>query len=383
MDFSDAQTSSPVFEDRSFSDMNTMLKDTKINMWKSQYPGEQARVPDASPAYGWNMPGGSMYPPTQTTPYENPGGAYPSYGGQPYYPLYSVASNVTPSCPHSLPIRLPDGQQAPDRWYPSEQPGIPEKTNSQLEFKNDSGIKDGIYNVWLKSVENAAKSPTCCPHCADAEKQQPFFNVDGFVTHVLCTTCGARTNWSVGDGKTTPKSLVTDLTMLKPGDHIAWHRPCGIWHHAIVFDTYISPTYKQVEVVHYNAGIMKLSEGYVSIRREWLDVDVEDKNLYRIDYDSSTCFPPTTVMARACVRMQEANYNPFKNNCEHFARWCKTGHERSVQIERIPIRIGKAADKVANKIATQPWFQNAAAKIKVPDYMTNMKNKVHSFWKDI
>jgi hypothetical protein len=234
------------------------------------------------------------------------------------------------------------------------------------EVKSDSkqsSLYSAVEKMWLKSLADNSKVPDACQHCSDPDKQQSYFNEGGFVTHVLCTECGARTNWSVGDGKTTPKTLVTDLKMLQPGDHVAWHRPCAIWHHAIVFDT--KPKRAKIEVVQYNGSVVRYHGAFASVRREWLDVDVEEKNFYRIDYLPEEKFPADVVMSRALQRLDEAEYNPFKNNCEHFARWCKTGQNRCVQIERIPQRMLKAADKAVTTVSKQQWCKNAVAKLPV------------------
>lgn len=106
--------------------------------------------------------------------------------------------------------------------------------------------------------------------------------------------------------------------------------------------------------MHYNAGIKRLRyEGFVSIRREWVSWHVDDKNLYRFDYNPRARFPASITMARAQQRMQEARYNPFKNNCEHFARWCTTGQKRSVQMERIPLRLKKNIGRLAGTLFTR------------------------------
>jgi hypothetical protein len=39
-------------------------------------------------------------------------------------------------------------------------------------------------------------------------------------------------------------------------------------------------------------------------------------------------------LLRAQSRMNEAQYSPVSNNCEHFARWCTTGTSESRQVRR-------------------------------------------------
>lgn len=44
------------------------------------------------------------------------------------------------------------------------------------------------------------------------------------------------------------------------------------------------------------------------------------------------CDPDAIVVARARASVGRTGYHLFLNNCEHFATWCKTGHESSEQV---------------------------------------------------
>jgi Lecithin retinol acyltransferase len=136
------------------------------------------------------------------------------------------------------------------------------------------------------------------------------------------------------DDCTTTTQLVRSLADLQRGDHVTWKRSAGIWHHAIVVS--VDAVSGQLEVVHYNGSIIR-EEGqssFASIRREWVSVSLRSKDLYRVDYDNRLvkCFSPEVVVERAMSRVDEAEYNPLTHNCEHLARWCKTGQPRSIQV---------------------------------------------------
>jgi len=45
------------------------------------------------------------------------------------------------------------------------------------------------------------------------------------------------------------------------------------------------------------------------------------------------CLPPDEVVERAMSRIGEEEYDLVFNNCEHFARWCKTGDRKSEQVK--------------------------------------------------
>jgi hypothetical protein len=115
---------------------------------------------------------------------------------------------------------------------------------------------------------------------------------------------------------------------------VTWKRSAGIWHHAIVVN--VDAVTGQLEVVHYNGSVIR-DEGqssFASVRREWVSVSLRSRDLYRVDYDSRmvSCFSPEVVVQRAMSRINETEYNPLTHNCEHLARWCKTGQPRSVQV---------------------------------------------------
>lgn len=46
-------------------------------------------------------------------------------------------------------------------------------------------------------------------------------------------------------------------------------------------------------------------------------------------------YSPQDTIDRARIRVGEKKYNLIWNNCEHFAIWCKTGLNRSHQVERL------------------------------------------------
>jgi hypothetical protein len=89
-------------------------------------------------------------------------------------------------------------------------------------------------------------------------------------------------------------------------------------------------------MIHYNGAPKKLDGKLISVRLETEVVDAMDQELYRYEYDRS--FEPQEVIERAASRLGEANYGPSRN-CEHFARWCKTGEEKCFQVETVKHRL--------------------------------------------
>ncbi|MBF2008474.1 MAG: GUN4 domain-containing protein [Chlorogloeopsis fritschii C42_A2020_084] len=75
-------------------------------------------------------------------------------------------------------------------------------------------------------------------------------------------------------------------------------------------------------VIHYSEGI---------ICRTTIQQFSQGKEICRSPYEY--CDSPNLVMIRAKSRLGECNYDLIFNNCEHFATWCKTGHEESKQVK--------------------------------------------------
>jgi hypothetical protein len=134
--------------------------------------------------------------------------------------------------------------------------------------------------------------------------------------------------------------------MLEKADHIAWKRflPLRviIWHHAIVYE--VSPDENKLTVIHYSMApnCLPTRGHFTSIRRDELSVDAKNEHLYRVEYEAGSCLERDEVIARAKSREGETMYNLVTKNCEHFARWCKTGKEVSYQsisfIERVTLK---------------------------------------------
>jgi len=140
---------------------------------------------------------------------------------------------------------------------------------------------------------------------------------------------------------------LAELRHVQRGDHVAWHKWYAVWHHAIVVD--VPDGGRALTVIHYNGDIVKLDGHFASVRLETLDVNPTKEDLYRIDYPPGNVYPVDEVIERACSRLDEAKYNPFTNNCEHFARWCKTGRAECGQVRKFTGRLGLAFQSAVTK----------------------------------
>ena len=169
--------------------------------------------------------------------------------------------------------------------------------------------------------------------CGNNENNLRVVDVDqlGFVTQVNCQKCREIMKTTCYNALWSYERIY-NVGNLKPGDHICWHRPCVIWHHAIV-----KTTEPERKVIHYDCNGAK--ENFISEVDSRCCKSCDD--LYRINYQD--CYNAEYSILRAGKLLQENKYNLLERNCEHFARWCKTGSTHSYQVEVCGESLGKAA----------------------------------------
>ncbi|WAR23267.1 hypothetical protein MAR_036936 [Mya arenaria] len=165
------------------------------------------------------------------------------------------------------------------------------------EYLNQSGGERNIFNG--KSLTEQ-KNPL--------EKEQEQFQVKGSRTRIEAD----------------------NFYILKPGDHISWHRPYIIWHHAIVIEIDIEN--KRIHIISYN--MVKYTTNTFLVVVQWTSFEKEWGTLYRIDYPKKVTDknPPKLTLSRAWSKIGETKYGFFSNNCESYATFCKTGVSDSCQV---------------------------------------------------
>jgi len=169
--------------------------------------------------------------------------------------------------------------------------------------------------------------------CHNNENDLEVTNVDhfGFVTYVKCKKCQQTMDTECHDAKWTYERIY-DEDKLKPGDHISWHRPYIIWHHAIVTQVGL-----QKEVIHYSSEFKVEKTALSNVR---CNVSSCCDNLYRINYQD--CYDASYTILRAEKLSGEKRYDLLERNCEHIGRWCKTGSAKSSQVRILCTSLGKA-----------------------------------------
>jgi hypothetical protein len=136
----------------------------------------------------------------------------------------------------------------------------------------------------------------------------------------------------------TRKEKIKDLNQLKPGDHISFYKTDFYYaHHGIVCESRTN----YLRVIHYfntlDHARAALRQGsiYIAaiIESEWsVNMKSTSEDVYLHHYDNIQCFSNEETLQRAFSQLGKRGYSLIGNNCEHWARWCRTGEHYSEQI---------------------------------------------------
>ncbi|CAF1337752.1 unnamed protein product [Rotaria sordida] len=138
--------------------------------------------------------------------------------------------------------------------------------------------------------------------------------------------------------KSTRKEKITDSAQLKSGDHISFYRSDFYYaHHGIVREARAN----YLRIIHYFNTAANVWNSLVKgslylaevMESEWdLRMDSDSEELYLHHYDDIKCFSNEETLGRAISDLGKRGYSLFSNNCEHWARWCRTGDSYSKQV---------------------------------------------------
>ncbi|WP_217875222.1 lecithin retinol acyltransferase family protein [Pseudoalteromonas shioyasakiensis] len=101
-------------------------------------------------------------------------------------------------------------------------------------------------------------------------------------------------------------------------------------------DELITPCYYHFGIYAGEGKVIHFSRG--EVRKDELDVFLEDTGMFNSDIDImyfdpeySSKYTLEKSYRRAKSKLGERDYQLLKNNCEHFAVWCRTGKAVSAQ----------------------------------------------------
>ncbi|KAH3868354.1 phospholipase A and acyltransferase 2-like [Dreissena polymorpha] len=138
----------------------------------------------------------------------------------------------------------------------------------------------------------------------------------------------------------------TVLDSLEEGDLVEFNR--GLYSHWAVYKG-------SSDVIHLagigNEGVNANSSSVFTICGQRFNkavVRVDD--FWKVAGDSkaykkscNTRFSPQKILKRAMDKIGEIGYNLLRSNCEHFAKYCRYGEEKSEQVEKVVKVAGAAA----------------------------------------
>lgn len=129
------------------------------------------------------------------------------------------------------------------------------------------------------------------------------------------------------------------LRPLRPGDHIRVRRKLYAHDGIVVGDG---------QVVHFTGIARDKASGRIQLDSLAEFLAGADR-VEVIEYARGSCHAPDDVVRLAWSRVGEGEYHLLIWNCQHFARWCKTGHENSDQVERVvTVAVGASIARLAS-----------------------------------
>ena len=132
---------------------------------------------------------------------------------------------------------------------------------------------------------------------------------------------------------------VISIQQLEPGAHICYWRGHFLFmHHAIcVGVNYEAKTY---DIIHFTGGATQFTNYKSSgigtgarIVEESGQLFKKEELMYRCIHTNALASMDVVHRARQMLNEEPQNYHAFRNNCEHFAFYCKTGTYKSLTAE--------------------------------------------------
>ncbi|CAF3233341.1 unnamed protein product [Rotaria socialis] len=155
----------------------------------------------------------------------------------------------------------------------------------------------------------------------------------------------------------TRKEKIADLNRLEPGDHISFYKTDLYYaHHGIVCEArtnYLRVIHYFNTLEHARTALMRGSI-YIAaiIESEWpVNIESTSEDIYLHHYDHIPCFSNEETLQRAFSQLGRRGYSLLGNNCEHWARWCRTGEHYSEQIYKLR---GLVKEKSATLLIVDP-----------------------------
>lgn len=169
---------------------------------------------------------------------------------------------------------------------------------------------------------------------------------------------------------------VLHLDELDIGDHVVFDR--GHYaHHGIIVSNIKDGKFKIVEATA-KPGVASATSSSKSFGRKadiecsWQELNLQEQRILVVVYKNGRYSGMDTALRAqryyADVKFRGYKYNLLTNNCEHFATYCATGHQFSLQVKKVDLvtqlfltgRIGNEKQRneslFRNKIICEPCY---------------------------
>ena len=174
------------------------------------------------------------------------------------------------------------------------------------------------------------------------------------------------------------KVKVKKIEDIQKGTHVAIDKsPKPYFHHAIVKQK----AGQDVTLIEFTKGNGKIDIHENTHRFEQIEKELGE--LYKVEHQPK--YKPDDIISRAESKEgKNGTYNPFTNNCEHFANWCVEGESISDQSEDLKIiaAFGGMEEAVRGIIQIVMKGKTAAAK-SIPFKEMAKNNGWNLIWKNI
>ncbi len=139
------------------------------------------------------------------------------------------------------------------------------------------------------------------------------------------------------------------------GDHLCVSR--GVYsHHGINLG--------RGRIIHYSGEPTAFWDAEICITT-WTDF-AEGREVQVLDTPRS--YSRRDVVRRARSRLGERRYHLLQNNCEHFARWCRSGEPVSDQVRRV-----STLSRVSGRLLRQHGVPSGAVLEALGDYLDSQE----------
>uniref|UniRef100_A0A914HBJ2 LRAT domain-containing protein n=1 Tax=Globodera rostochiensis TaxID=31243 RepID=A0A914HBJ2_GLORO len=202
--------------------------------------------------------------------------------------------------------------------------------------RNYADLSTFLRHAEILTSKMGVSASVACPQTVHSapEFQAAIPSVhSGKKRHPPMTPNQLRTDWMNGDELLSGFVERGDLVEIRRGSYTHWTVYIGrVNGQALVI--HISTDSSDLGVSTKKEFVKKVAKGCAAIVRSDPFLSVASTDLCRVNNSldaSRRPFPPSIIVERALTKLGTGGYNIIRNNCEHFAKWCRYALRESDQ----------------------------------------------------